>query len=537
MKAAIYSRFSTERQDVQSIADQVRVCTEWAQREGATVARSFADEGISGAATGNRPEFLAMMRAAQAREFGLLLVMDLSRLSRSNGDLAKTIDRLTFTGIRIVGVQDGFDTDRDGHELVSGLSGIIGQQFRKMIARKTYTALESRAQAGKPTGGRAFGFRDGEAEVLLEIFEHYASGWSAQRIAADLNARGVPSPGAGINRAKRRRGMWMCSAIAGDQRRGVGILNNELYIGRDIWNRSRWDKDPDTGMRKAKQRPQSEWIVYDKPEARLISDDLWKRAKARQQRNAERMGERVSRGISAANAQRTGRGPKHLFSTLLQCGRCGANFVVVDARSYGCSSYKHGGAAACTNDFRVKRTVLEDGLLDGIRRELLEPEVLAEFKKRVIRRLVDEQRQPVVDPKRIAELEAQVGNLAEAIATGALRSSPALAERMATADVELARIREAAIPKEVARVDRIIPRLVDGFHELVADLPNAVKRDVDRARATVRQYVGDKILVVDEIQDGQPVVAFRTQKGRLEAAFVKLAGGSNALQCGSGGRI
>jgi hypothetical protein len=54
--------------------------------------------------------------------------------------------------------------------------------------------------------------------------------------------------------------------------------------------------------------------------------------------------------------------------------------------------------------------------------------------------------------------EGQVGNLADAIASGALRASPA-------------------------------------FREMIADLPNAIKRDVDRARATVRQYTGYSIRV------------------------------------------
>jgi hypothetical protein len=45
--------------------------------------------------------------------------------------------------------------------------------------------------------------------------------------------------------ATDRRGGWAPSAIAGDPQRGVGILNNAIYTGRDIWNRSRWIKDPD----------------------------------------------------------------------------------------------------------------------------------------------------------------------------------------------------------------------------------------------------------------------------------------------------
>lgn len=67
MKAAVYSRFSTDRQNESSIADQVRVCTEHAERQGWQVLERFGDEGISGAALGNRPGVLRMQEVALAR--------------------------------------------------------------------------------------------------------------------------------------------------------------------------------------------------------------------------------------------------------------------------------------------------------------------------------------------------------------------------------------------------------------------------------------------------------------------------------------
>lgn len=303
-----------------------------------------------------------------------------------------------------------------------------------------------------------------QAEVVRWIFEQYAAGWSALRIAVDLNNRVVASPGSGWNRSSRRKAKWVTSAIAGDKRKGTGILNNETYRGVVIWNRARWVRSAVNSMqRRTILNPRSEWIERQDERLRIVSDDLWQRVKERQRRVSGRIGERVSRGISRENAKRTGRGPKHLFSTLLQCGQCSANFVVVDAASYGCSSYKHGGRAACSNDFRVKRNLLEDGLLAGIRRELLAPEVLAEFKKRVMKRLAEEQRAPLVDRKRISELKDQVANLAEAIATGALKSSPALAGRLAAAEEELERLRAAAVPREEAKVARVIPRMARRF--------------------------------------------------------------------------
>lgn len=152
--------------------------------------------------------------------------MDLTRLSRSQADLPKLIDRLVHRGVRVIGVQDGYDSARKGHKLQAGLTGIIGEAFREMVAEKTYSALESRAQAKRPTGGRAFGYRsepvivDGEvshtrlrveeteAEVVRRIFQMYADGASARRIAEILNLEDVPSP-RGLVEAHDAASWWL----------------------------------------------------------------------------------------------------------------------------------------------------------------------------------------------------------------------------------------------------------------------------------------------------------------------------------------
>ena len=122
-----------------------------------------------------------MKEAALARRFDVLLVTDLSRLSRSQGDLSKEIDRFISKGLRVIGVQDGYDSARKGHKLQAGLSGIIGEAFREMVKDRTYAALESRAKNKKATGGRAYGYRDGqvdkgEAFIVREIFGRFADG-------------------------------------------------------------------------------------------------------------------------------------------------------------------------------------------------------------------------------------------------------------------------------------------------------------------------------------------------------------------------
>src|SRR5262245_38386346 len=102
VRAAIYSRFSTDRQNESSIEDQERVCGEYAARHGWTVAERYSDQSISGAALGNRPGFLRMRADAMAGRFDVLLVTDTTRLARSH-DLAPLIDRLRFQKIQVIG--------------------------------------------------------------------------------------------------------------------------------------------------------------------------------------------------------------------------------------------------------------------------------------------------------------------------------------------------------------------------------------------------------------------------------------------------
>ena len=123
------------------------------------------------------------------------------------------------------------------------------------------------------------------------MFQWYADGYSPQWIATEFNRRRVLSPGSTWNRTSRRRGGWHPSAVGGDPRRGIGILNNEAYVGRRVWNRSRWIKDPD-GKRRQVARPKSEWIVREDESLRIVPEPLWERVKARQRLRAGKLGRR-----------------------------------------------------------------------------------------------------------------------------------------------------------------------------------------------------------------------------------------------------
>ena len=131
-----------------------------------------------------------------------------------------------------------------------------------------------------------------------------APGVSPRAIAKQLDREGAPS---------RSGKGWGASTIHGNWQRGTGILNKELYIGRQVWNRLRFIKDPRTGKRISRLNPQSEWITHDVPELRVIRPG---QVKARQ---GAMQGSR-SRGSGPGDWD--GRRPRYLFTGLMRCGVC-----------------------------------------------------------------------------------------------------------------------------------------------------------------------------------------------------------------------
>lgn len=405
MKAAIYGRFSTDRQTESSIADQFRVCREYATREVMHVSEVFEDHGISGAALGNRPGALQLMEAGLGGRFQVLLITDLSRLSRSNGDLSKMIDRLVAARIRVIGVQDGYDSDRRGHKLQAGLSGIIGEAFRDMVRDRTRTALETRAKDRRPTGGKCYGYCNGsvvpeEAEVVRQIFEQFADGASCRAIAVDLNARRIASPGSTWNRTVRRNAGWMGSAIR-------AMLRNERYTGTVHWNTSEWIKDPDSGKRKRRMHPRSKWITHNDESLRIVTDAQFQRAQ-----RATRLG--------SDQRLKSGGKPKYLLSGLLECAVCGSHYILADPRSYACSGYI--GGQTCGNSTRVRREAVEEIILDPLRKDLLAPSRVKRMAEEIARVYADRMRARVsratTAPRELQELDARIARLRERLSRG-----------------------------------------------------------------------------------------------------------------------
>lgn len=444
MLVAIYARYSTERQTEASIADQMRVCRAYAVSRGWPVTSEHSDEGISGAALGNRPGALAAMAATGSGD--VILVNDLSRLSRSQ-DLAPLLTRLRHRGVRVIGVQDGFDSDSRTATMQAGLSGIMSEEFRRMIGDRVWSAHEWRARAGMPTGGKAYGNR----EIVTEAFTRFANGESMKAIASDFNQRGIPSPGASWKARSGVRGRWLVSALH-------AMLHNELYAGRVVWNRSRWVKDPDTGKRLRRERPESEWIV--RAVEPWIDVDTWRRVQARFHSNRGRGGVR-----------------RYLLSGILECALCGSKMIVMGGgqHRYVCSQFHGGGPHACSNSATIPRLLIEAEVLTPVERDLLSPE---SFKVAIaeMRKARAEKPRQVMD-RDVAELE----RLVREGVLSAETLAPALAEARRKAQERCVDLDATGMPWPSEKL----------WRETVAQMREVLKGDdVVAARDVLRELIG-----------------------------------------------
>lgn len=497
MRTAAYARYSSDQQSAASLDDQLRNCRAFCNRQGWPTPVVYSDAAMSGARN-DRPGYLRLL--ADVGRFDVIIVDDLSRLSRDSIEVAQAIRRLTFRGVRVIGVSDSLDTSRDDSKINASLRGLMGEIYLDDLRKKTHRGLKGRAIAGASAGGLPYGYRvtevgqrsidEAQASIVRRVFAEYLQGMTPRAIAAGLNRDGVPAS---------RGGTWAMTAIHGDVRRGIGMLVNPIYVGRPVWNRSRWVKHPETGRRVRQERPESEWVRQDLPELAIVSAATWNAVQAR------------LRGCSAPTGS-AGRPMRHLLSGLLRCGECGGPLVVVDAYNYGCATARD--RSTCPSRVRLRRKVVEHALLAGVRDHLLSDAAFQRFQRALRAELKQAAPNPEAATRALADAERELTNVMAAIRAGIITPSTKAEVLKAEAAVNASRSTIAA--QRQVTPERIIPRARDEWNRIVATLADA-SRNLPQARTALQSLIGTAIV--------------RNENGAL---FAEIAGSHIAVVAGAG---
>jgi site-specific DNA recombinase len=477
MKVALYARYSSDNQREASIADQIRVCRVFAEREGWLVGDEFYDHAISGA-TLLRPGFQALMRRALEREFDIVLAESLDRFSRDQEDTAGLFKRLTFLGVRIVTLAEGEIT-----HLHVGFKGTMNALFLKDLADKTRRGLRGRVEAGRSGGGLCYGYRvvrsvSGttittgerkiepiEAAVVERIFREFVAGGSPKQIAKRLNQERIKGP-AGAQ--------WNPSTIHGNGSRGTGILNNELYVGRLIWNRLRYIKNPDTGRRVSRLNPRSEWITKEVPDLRVISDELWENTKRRQ--------DATRRVLASATSIVRARRPQYLFSGLTKCGVCGSGFVLKSRHRLSCFGACDKGT--CTNHLTIRRDEIEARVLHALQEKLLRrdlfEEFCQEFTREVNRLRIAASASVTATERELARVQGEIGKLIQALKDGVPASI--VKEPLIVLEAQQIELR-TRLERSTQPPPLLHPNMADLYREKVTQLARGLEHEESRTAA------------------------------------------------------
>lgn len=461
---ALYLRYSSDRQNERSPEDQEAIGRPYMERLGFCVVAVYIDRAKSGAAIHNRPDFQRMLADAKAGRFRAVCAETTSRYGRDEEDRAAARKRLTFHGIDIYTVADGLLT-----RVMDGIKAVMDAHQLDDLKSMVRRGMRAVVRDGRFAGGAIYGYRSvakladekrGElaideiqAAIVRRIFAEYVAGASCRTIAARLNAEGVTAP---------RGKFWRASTIGGHTRRKTGILQNELYCGRLIWNRAKRVTDPDSGQRIWRYNPESEWQRSEMPQLRILDDALFDLAQRRRTERASAHGWQIR--------------PKRLLSGLLRCGACGAGMARKDV-DHGrprivCSRMLE--ARTCDNRRRYYLDEIETRVIGGLREQLGTPEAIAYFiecynneRRRQAAGAGD--RRNMVE-KELADVDKKIGRAVDAVIDGRITQDeaetrlPDLRRRRAELAGELASIatapiafdrRKAAVGAYLGELDRL----------------------------------------------------------------------------------
>ena len=200
MKAVIYARYSSDSQREESIEGQLRECTEYAERNGITVLRSYIDRALS-ARTADRPEFQNMIKDSEQKLFDVVLIWKLDRFSRDRYDSAHYKRILKKNGVKVVSVKENISDGPEGIILESMLEG-YAEYYSAELSEKIQRGQKENALKGRNNGGGIpLGYLLGNEQKLVldpvtaplvrEIFQRYADGEIVRTIVEDFNRRGL----------------------------------------------------------------------------------------------------------------------------------------------------------------------------------------------------------------------------------------------------------------------------------------------------------------------------------------------------------
>ena len=344
-RVAAYCRVSTQHDDqLTSYEEQVKVYTEMIRRNPEwKFVGIFADPGISGTEAERRPEFMRMIRLAQAQKLDIILCKSVSRFARNATEAQKYVEILKENHVTVIFEEQNIRTDDPSAHFLFSLMASIAQDESRSNSENVKWSIQQRFARGEYSigSGRMLGYDcvegklvpNKDAWIVREVFRRFLAGESYRAISDALVAMGAKN-------------------IKGKEYFGVstlqGMLQNETYVGdKHLQKRAPVNyltKRPDLTVN------YKTYYLENDHEA-IIDRETWMRV----QEEIERRKNALATGVKSVH--------HHPLYGRLFCGECGSFYIRRTVKSKG-GAYRK--IWVCKKPDCKNRKVWEDDLTQYI---------------------------------------------------------------------------------------------------------------------------------------------------------------------------
>jgi site-specific DNA recombinase len=478
MRAAIYARVSSEKQDVDlSISAQLKALREYAVKNGHEVVREFIDEAESGK-TADRPEFREMISMARRfqKPFDCILVWKYSRFARSRQDSIVFKTLLRKNGVKVMSINEPSDDTPTG-KLFEAMIESLDEFYSANLGEEVTRGMRESASRGfyigniTPYGYRKVKVNDGnkerpkllvephEAQIVARMFNEVIKGKGLKEILKALNREGIVGP---------KGKDWIKTTVH-------KILTNEVYTGTLVWGRNSVRGLPPI-------RVENVWQP-------IISQETFDNVQSLLK----------SRAPSYLHPRRTG--SHFLLSGVAKCGYCGKALIGHDAKHgeftyYVCGTLLKKGAGTCPAHY--------------INGKKLEDAVIRELKERIL------------TEKNLKELVRQVNEEMEIASVEYREQLDTVISELNDTSQRLTRLYDALETNKI-RIDDLAPRIQE-LRRRQAQLLSA-RAELEQKLSDRRVYLTDMETVTDYMQDLRSLLneGSLTERKSFIKSFVKEA--------------
>ena len=288
---ALYERLSRDDElagDSNSITNQKRYLTDYAEQRGFHCCVHYTDDGWSG---GNfeRPAWKQLVADIEAGKVGAVIVKDMSRVGRDylqTGYYTEVFFRQY--NIHFIAVANGVDSDDQSTSEFTPIVNLMNEFMLRDLSRKQKAALQARFKAGIPTRNEViYGFKkdpnrkhfmlvdEEAASVVRQIFQLTVNGYGPGQIATILRKDKIERPSVyltrkGIVMYKNKTDLsrpydWADNSI-------VNILERPEYMGHSV--NFRYKKES-YKSKKFIELPKEEWKIIENTHEAIIDPDTW----------------------------------------------------------------------------------------------------------------------------------------------------------------------------------------------------------------------------------------------------------------------